>query len=234
MRYIHTNDDGSIGLWSTIPLRIVEQEDGSIFIVSGLSRNATQTMLEGHWTNVPFIEFGGVMQPAEKPRSVVIGDQNFDVGDLTADSLPGYSIGFPDFALDIQAKLHADTKAKITGHRQGTKAEIPTDYSFRAAWKDTGSTIAVDMPKARELTRERLRRERAPLLAALDVEAIRAVEAKDEARLAEVAAEKQRLRDITALPAIDAATTPEELKAITTSRSAGLVADDAPPVRDRA
>ncbi len=70
------------------------------------------------------------------------------------------------------------------------------------------------MNHAKEITRDRLRKERAPLLADLDVQAIRAVEAEDKAKLAEVAAEKQRLRDITALPSIDAATTPEELKAI--------------------
>lgn len=46
---------------------------------------------------------------------------------------------------------------------------------------------------------------------ALDVQALRAIETDDKAKLAEVAAEKQRLRDVTKLPEIDAATAPEHL-----------------------
>lgn len=219
MRYFHTNNDGSVGLWSTVPARITDHEDAAVFVVTGLSRNATQTMLTGYWTGVPYVEFqepNGRMQTQLKikPEGLVIGDQNFDAADLEADSLAGYTIEFPEFARDIKAKLHASIRDKIASHREGGKSEIPTDYSFRAAWRDTGKTIAIDMPKAKEITRERLRKDRAPLLAALDVEAIKAVEADDKGKLAQVAAEKQRLRDITALPSIDAAKTPEELKAI--------------------
>jgi len=195
MRYVHTNDDGSIGLWACVPLRIIRTSDGKVFTVSGVSRNATQTILEAG-------------------QAFVVGDQNFDVADLEANSLDGHTIEFPDFENDIKAKLHSSQADRIVGHRKGTKAEIPADYSFRAAWKATGSSIAVDMPKAKEVTRERLRKERKPLMEALDVEAMKAVETKDDAKLAEVAGEKQRLRDITALPEIDAATTPDQLKAI--------------------
>ncbi|MES0190152.1 hypothetical protein [Mesorhizobium sp. C264A] len=93
--------------------------------------------------------------------------------------------------------------------------DFPADlHEFRAAWVDRKGKITVDMNKAKDCTRDRLRAERAPLLEAKDVDALRALEADDKAALADVAAEKQRLRDITELPAIDAAKTPDDLKAL--------------------
>lgn len=107
--------------------------------------------------------------------------------------------------------------------RRCSLSDFPSEHAeFREAWTDDGSTIFVEMGKAKELTRDRLRKERAPILSALDTEAVKALEAKDEARLAEVSAEKQRLRDITALPEIDAAKTPGDLKAIKAQVVAGV------------
>lgn len=93
-------------------------------------------------------------------------------------------------------------------------ADIPADRYFRNAWKDDGK-LAVDMPKAREIQKNVLRHARGPLLGALDIEAMRAVETNDSARLSEIAAQKQALRDVTDKPEIEAAQTPEALKAIT-------------------
>ena len=73
--------------------------------------------------------------------------------------------------------------------------------------------ITINFDKAKEITKNRLRAERAPLLQKLDVDYQRADEAADAAKKAEVVAEKQRLRDITQLA--DQATTLDELKAIT-------------------
>ena len=92
------------------------------------------------------------------------------------------------------------------------ESEVPTDRAFRNAWVDTG-TVAVDMPKAREIHKDNLRRQRAPLLVSLDVDYQRADERGDTAEKARVAAKKQALRDATADPSIAAAKTPEELKA---------------------
>ena len=74
--------------------------------------------------------------------------------------------------------------------------------------------ITVDMTKAREIKRDMIRTERKPLLEKLDVEFMRAQEAGDTTLQQEIAARKQALRDVTADPAIDAATTPDELKAV--------------------
>jgi hypothetical protein len=92
---------------------------------------------------------------------------------------------------------------------------VPTDRAFRDAWTFDGKSFGHDMVKAREIHRDRLRVQRAPLLDALDVAYARADEAGDVAAKAKIAADKQELRDITAAPAIDAAKTPDELKAIT-------------------
>ena len=73
--------------------------------------------------------------------------------------------------------------------------------------------ITVDMTKAREIKRDMIRAERKPLLEKLDVEYMRAQEAGDTTRQQEIAAKKQALRDATVDPVIDAANTPDELKA---------------------
>lgn len=70
--------------------------------------------------------------------------------------------------------------------------------------------ITVNFSKARALTKDRLRAERAPLLLAQDMAFQRTVE--DKVSSASVAAEKKRLRGIT--KEADAATTLDELKGI--------------------
>jgi len=75
--------------------------------------------------------------------------------------------------------------------------------------------IQIDMAKAIEIQRNRIRALREPLLAALDVEFMRAVERGDQAEQARVVAGKQRLRDLTNDPRLTAAQTVDELKIIT-------------------
>jgi hypothetical protein len=70
--------------------------------------------------------------------------------------------------------------------------------------------ITVDIDKAKALTKDRLRAERTPLLAAQDVLFQRALESNSDT--AAIVAEKQRLRDIT--NQVDACTTTDELKAL--------------------
>ena len=98
---------------------------------------------------------------------------------------------------------------------QAEEADIPGDRTWRDAWAMQGGKIDVAIDKAKEVQKARLRAERAPKLAALDVQYMRAIEAKDNKLAAEIAAKKQALRDITADPRIAAATTTQELAAIT-------------------
>jgi hypothetical protein len=70
--------------------------------------------------------------------------------------------------------------------------------------------IIVDINKAKDITKDRLRAERKPLLEAQDVAFQRALESSADTTA--IVAEKQRLRDITTL--VDTANTVEELKAL--------------------
>jgi len=86
---------------------------------------------------------------------------------------------------------------------------------YREAWTwTTPAVIDCDMTKARDIHRHGLRRMRVPKLAALDVEYMRADETGDTAEKQRLAALKQALRDATADPRIEAAQTPEQLKAV--------------------
>ena len=71
--------------------------------------------------------------------------------------------------------------------------------------------ITINIDKAKDITKDRLRAERTPLLQAQDVAFQRATE--EGADTSAIVAEKQRLRDITSLA--DSATTLDELKEIT-------------------
>lgn len=70
--------------------------------------------------------------------------------------------------------------------------------------------ITINIDKAKEITKDRLRTEREPLLVAQDVLFQRALESS--ADTTSIIAEKQRLRDITNF--VDSATTTDQLKAL--------------------
>jgi len=81
--------------------------------------------------------------------------------------------------------------------------------------------ITINLDKAKAITKDRLRAERTPLLQAQDVAFQRALESG--ADTAAIVAEKQRLRDITALA--DQATTLDALKELQAARIAALEAE---------
>jgi hypothetical protein len=70
------------------------------------------------------------------------------------------------------------------------------------------SMITINIDKAKEITKNRLRTEREPLLAAQDVAFQRALETSADTTA--IVAEKQRLRDITSL--VDSCTTTDQLR----------------------
>lgn len=139
-------------------------------------------------------------------------------------SFPDGSVGRMQFVGDEASDERLETEIAKSVFPDGMQPvswrrvslnDFPVEHvEFRDAWTDDGGSIFVEMEKAKEITRDRLRVERAPLLASLDVEAMKAIEAKDDAKLAEIAAEKQRLRDITKLASIERASKPEDLKTI--------------------
>ena len=93
---------------------------------------------------------------------------------------------------------------------------LPSDRHFRAAWTDAKrtKTVDVDMPKAREVHLNNLRRMREPKFTQLDRDYLRADERNDLTEKQRIAGLKQQLRDIPQTLDLSIAKTPEELKAI--------------------
>jgi hypothetical protein len=96
--------------------------------------------------------------------------------------------------------------------RDAASLTVPSDRTFRGAWQFNGSAVEIDMTSARNIHKDNLRAERKPRLADLDVQYMKALEAGTGA--ADIAAQKQTLRDITSDARIAAAATPDELKAL--------------------
>ena len=74
--------------------------------------------------------------------------------------------------------------------------------------------IGVNIPKAKELQKERFRQVRKPLLDALDIDYQRADEAGDASKKTEIATKKQALRDVTNNTALNDATSEAEVRAV--------------------
>lgn len=71
--------------------------------------------------------------------------------------------------------------------------------------------ITISIDKAKNITKERLRWDRKPLLEQSDIDFMKALEAGEDTTA--IVAEKQRLRDIT--NQVDAMTTLDEMRAVT-------------------
>lgn len=146
----------------------------------------------------------GIMQFALAPR-------------LPAGALPpGYDPGTGLREATDEAIAHEIARSGLqpTGWRRISPEDLPATRAYRGAWTDTGVRIEHDMVKARDIHREKLRRARAPLLAALDVEYQLADEQNDTKGKRAVAARKQALRDAPADPRIAQAETIEQLASI--------------------
>lgn len=80
---------------------------------------------------------------------------------------------------------------------------------------DGAAMIKINLDKAKEILKDRVRAERAPMLSSLDVEFMRAVEAGDTQKQQEIASKKQSLRDAT--KAVDLISSVDEIKASSAS-----------------
>ena len=88
---------------------------------------------------------------------------------------------------------------------------IPTDRSFRNAWKQNSKTIETDMTKAKEIHKDKIRIARTPKLAELDIEFQKALETSSSTT--DIVAKKQLLRDAPAASGISTAASEADLKA---------------------
>lgn len=106
-------------------------------------------------------------------------------------------------------------------HKVESKDVLPVDYTFMAAWNmddslfkiENTSVIKVDILKAKEITKDILRKKREPLLSLLDIQTMNNL--FNSVKLSEIEAQKQVLRDITLH--VDALQTEVELIAIISS-----------------
>lgn len=129
---------------------------------------------------------------------------------IFTNDLGGVSVCIPTGEISIEAVLEKDVpkdrNAKIVSN-----ADLPNQYiDFYDAWELVDGAVIINMNKAVEITKARLRLEREPLLQALDVAFQRNLEIN--ADNSAVVVEKQRLRDITKLT--EQATTLNELRTI--------------------
>jgi hypothetical protein len=120
----------------------------------------------------------------------------------------GVSVCIPTGEMPIEAVKAKDTPSTSIIVQE---SELPQeDNDFFNAWELADGVVTVNLDKAKELTKQRLRAERAPLLAAQDVLYMRATEAGADTTA--IVAEKQRLRDVTTL--VDGCTSTAELRAL--------------------
>jgi hypothetical protein len=118
----------------------------------------------------------------------------------------GVSVTTPTGDLSIEAVKAKDTPSNSIIVDSST---LPSnDNDFFDAWELSGSTVTVNLSKAKEITKNRLRLQRTPLLAAQDVLFQRALETSADTTA--IVAEKNRLRDIT--DQVDSATTTAQLR----------------------
>jgi hypothetical protein len=118
----------------------------------------------------------------------------------------GLAITIPTGELPIEQVLSKDCPAGAV-----IVDTLPAERDFRNAWELSGTEITVNFAKAQEITKDRLRAERTPLLAAQDVAFQRALESG--ADTSAIVAEKNRLRDVTGL--VDGATELAQLRDLT-------------------
>lgn len=126
----------------------------------------------------------------------------------------GVSVCIPTGEIPIDAVLEKDVP-KDRDARIVEKDILPyQDSDFFDAWEMTNETVSVNISKAKEITKNRLRAEREPLMAAQDVAFQRALENNSDT--SSIVAEKNRLRDITKLS--DGCTSLSELRSLSCAK----------------
>jgi len=171
--------------------------------------------------------------PAEQAKEYVARryDRDHELGKLKSNGSPEARVAAALAFFDAEEKggLTLEEACRVIamkdGAWEGGEITVCTEEDFlNACGGDVGLRHAVraekgkpviDMALARDLHRHRLRSERVPELAALDVDYQRADEAGDGAAKARVAARKQALRDVPRAKAIEAADTPAALGKLT-------------------
>lgn len=121
-----------------------------------------------------------------------------------------------DDTIDVDAEVerisanHPELTFRFTGKMSETGIAI--NYFYGALTVDEDNNLAYDMVKARNIWRNILRRMREPKLQELDLQYQLALEAGDEEAKADIITKKNILRDCTANPDIETATSLNDLR----------------------
>lgn len=116
----------------------------------------------------------------------------------------------PTGALPIEEVQANDVPVGVQSFIVDASSLPEADNDFFDAWEQTNGAVSVNLSKAKEITKRRLRFEREPLLVEQDVAFQRALEAGADTSV--IVAEKQRLRDLTNL--VDSCSTLDNLRAL--------------------
>jgi hypothetical protein len=122
----------------------------------------------------------------------------------------GVSVCIPTGEIPIEQVQSKDIPVGVQSFIVDTSMLPEEDNDFFNAWEQTHGAITVNLDKAKEVTKARLRAQRVPLFAQQDVMFQRALESGGD--ITAIVGEKQRLRDVTNLA--DACTTLAELRAL--------------------
>ena len=120
----------------------------------------------------------------------------------------GMAICVPTGELPIEQVQAKDIPAGVQSFIVDRSTLPQAEDDFYDAWQQTNGTVTINLDKAKEITKKRLRFARTSLLAAQDILFQRAFETGSDTTA--IVAEKQRLRNITNL--VDECTTTAQLR----------------------
>jgi hypothetical protein len=127
----------------------------------------------------------------------------------------GVSVCYPTGELPIEEVKAKDTPA---GSIIVDNDSLPNEHNeFFNAWELNGTTVTINLTKAKDIVKETIRIERAPVLANLDVQFMKAIESGNTSLQATIAEQKQELRDITTHSSIVGASDVVSLKTAMTT-----------------
>lgn len=122
----------------------------------------------------------------------------------------------PDANLEEElAKLTEDGSVSFVEAVQIDKARIPKDSAYREAWEFNGSDVVYNLEKAKEAHRNKLRSARIEAFEKLDIEISKALAQGDQAKVSEIEAKRQKLRDAPTSSRVASVDTLDKLKALT-------------------
>ena len=120
----------------------------------------------------------------------------------------GMAVCVPTGELPIEQVQAKDIPAGVQSFIVDRSTLPQAEDDFYDAWQQTNGTVTINLDKAKEITKKRLRFARTSLLAAQDILFQRALETGSDTTA--IVAEKQRLRNITNL--VDECTTTAQLR----------------------